>query len=679
MQIKTGVAQPNSLVRSAPSAASAKVSVSPAEVGSQAGDQVALASDESVADAPVGVLSGDSGQRIGHFVRSVTQESLQHVRYLAGAAAFRNVGSAVGSLTLTPLAIKLAEGGAASALNSVGSALGSSTVTGWATQLAGNSAAVVGGLAIGGTVAAGALGGLLGYMWLRNSDDGATKEFTQPSKVGKAVDLSLDVASGLKALPNFIYPTIYGATEAQRENIYAALDQLPLSNATASATMTVVPDLVGTGISGMSQPGSSHVRILLDSGYLNDADKARDLVFHENGHAVDYSGGFGLLGSNNWKAGFGKGPFISDYAGSNRYEDWADTYEHFHNNPADVTARFPEKAEAIARASQQNPLSQAADTPRVREAGKNIGEALGKVPYLRDGLELASSLVGPVQMYRGAGDLIEGFETDDEGKKLRGKLNLASGLFLSLPGAAPLALASSLAGATLKAVASDDNPEAMKTANTWATRILATSAGPVGVTIAAVQGELSANGLTYDDSQGFSAQGWKNSRPDRSYMLRGTIATVGGAVGGSLAGAAIGAALAGRTGAAVGGVWGQLAGSALGLGAYGVARALHNGKKDNNPLALTGGDKKFLGGLVGGALVGGAAGTGLGTYGGKALGEFVGNLVAGPSGGALLGTVGGWSGALIGAYGGAKLGSAAGSGRLFGKQPTMQTLARPKA
>ncbi len=651
MQIKTGVAQQNSLVRSAPSAAPVDAVSSAVEADSQVSDQVALSPEENATEEFAGVLSGDAGQRIGHFVRTVTQESLQHVRYLSGAAAFRNVGSAVGSLTLTPLAIKMAS----------------------------DNAALVGGLAIGGTVAAGALGGLLGYIWLRNSDEGASKEFSQPTSVGKAVDISLDVVSGLNALPKFIYPSIYGATELQRANIYAALDQLPLSNATASATMTVVPNLVGTGISGMSQPGASYGRILLDSARLDRAEAARDLVFHENGHAVDYSGGFGLLGSNNWRAGFGKGPFISEYAGANRYEDFADTYEAYHQDPAAVTAAFPEKAEAIARASRQGPLEHAADTPRVREAGKAVGETLGKVPYLRDGLELAASLVGPVQMYRGAGDLIEGFETDNDSQKLKGKLNLASGLFLSLPGAAPLALASSLAGAALKGLASEDNPQAMKTANAWANRVLATSAGPVGMTIAAVQGELSANGLNFNDSQGFSAQGWKNSRPDRSYMLRGTIATVGGAVGGSLAGAAIGAALAGRTGAAVGGVWGQLAGGALGLGAYGVARALQNDKKTQHPLALTGGDKKFLGGLVGGALVGGSVGTGLGTYGGRALGELVGNMVAGPSGGVLLGTVGGWTGALVGAYSGAKLGSAAGSGRLFGKGPTMQTLARSKS
>jgi hypothetical protein len=650
MQIKSAKLDTSPMLRG-PLKASSGNEAEKAPAGATGQDDGATVS--AAAEGPIGPLSGDAGQRIGHFVRGMAHESLQHVRYLAGASAFRNIGSTIGSLAFTPLAIKLAA----------------------------DNAAIVGGVAIGGTVALGALGGLLGYLWVRGHDDSADGEQRKKSVFGKAADVGLDVAAGLDALPKFIYPSVYGASEAQRQVIYNALDQLPLEDATASATMTVIPNLVDTGISGMSQPGASHVRILLDQSYLNDAIRGRDLVFHENGHAVDYSGGFGLLGSNNWHGHFGHGPFVSEYASSNRYEDWADTYQHWHKDPAATAALVPGKAEVIARVNEQSPLNRAADTPRVRSAGKRIGEALGSVPYLRDGVELAASLVGPVQIYRGAGDLLKGLETEDPALRLKGKFNLASGLFLTLPGAAPLALASSIAGGVIKTVAKEDKEEGLKTVNTWADAILSTSAGPVGMTLAAVQGELKANGLRYDDRHGFSSDGWKAARATKANVLKGTVFTVGGAVGGSLAGAAIGATLAGRTGAAIGGVWGQLAGGAIGLGLYGAQRALKEDRRSKNPLALTGSDKKFLVGTVGGALLGGALGTGLGTYAGKAFGQVVGSMIAGQAGGALGATVFGWGAALAGAYGGARLGAATGSGRLFGRKlhdlPTA-TLARPE-
>lgn len=633
MQILSANAANSSLVRTGNPVKAQEAPVVAAEPEGALEDAAELSGDSK----EIGRLSGDAGQRIGHFVRGMAHESLQHVRYLAGATAFRSVGSTLGQLVGTPIAIKLAH----------------------------ENAALVGGVAIGSTVALGAIGGLLGYMWVRGQSDDADGEERKTTVFGKVADKGLDVASALSALPKFIYPSVYGATDAQRQAIYSALDQLPLEDATASATMTVVPNLVDTGISGMSQPGASHVRILLDQSYIDNPSLARNLVFHENGHAVDYSGGFGLLGANNWRGHFGHGPFVSGYAESNRYEDWAETYEHFHNG-SDLSA-VPDKAEVVRRVSEQNPLDKAIDTPKVRNAGKSIAETLAKVPYLRDGLELASSLVAPVQIYRGTGDLLKGLETDDGELKLKGKFNLASGLFLTLPGASPLALVSSVAGSVIKTAAKEEREDGFKTANKWADTILSVSAGPVGVAFAAVNSELQANGLKFDDAHGFNGLGWQAARATKSSLIKGTLFTVGGVVGGSLAGAALGVALGGSSGAAIGSLWGQLAGGAIGVGTYGALRALKQDKKSKHPLALTTGDKKFLAGMVGGAIVGGGAGTAVGSYAGKAFGELVGGMVAGPAGASVGATVLSWAGGLAGAYGGAKLGAAAGSGRLFGK------------
>lgn len=588
-------------------------------------------------DESTGPLAGDAGQRLGHFVRGVTHESLQHLRYLSVANAFQKVGSTVGSLALTPLAIRLAQ----------------------------DNAPLIGGLAIGGTVAAGAIGAAVGYAWLHHKDG---KEQDEVKTFSKIHDTALTLGTAVASLPKFVYPSVVGATAAQTEMIYNALDTLPLHQATASATIEIVPDLLKTGISGMAQPGASHVHMLLDESYMSGSHGGH-LVLHEQAHAVDYGGGFGLVGAHNWKSGFGKAPFVSNYASTNRYEDFAESFEAYNLDPEGFRAEFPEKAAALERLRETDPITGAMDTPRVRNAGREIGSALAKVPYLRTGLELAGSLVAPIQVHRGASKLIEGLESGDKEQQLDGKLNLATGLFLSLPGAQPLALATGIAGTAIRLTAKDENGQYVDQANQWADRVLTASAGPVGVTAAAVLGELKANGMRIDESTGFGPNGWSAARPGRATMLKGTLATVGGTVGGAILGAALGGMISGNTGAVMGALWGQVAGGMVGLGGYAALRTIKQDKKENDPLRLTADDRQFLRRTVGAAVVGGTAGTVAGALGGRAVGEAVGTALGGSGVGQLLGSVGGWTGALAAGYGGAKLGAAVGSGRLFGKGP----------
>lgn len=590
------------------------------------------AQDDSI---DIGPLSGDAGKRVGHFVRGVTLESLQHLRYLSAANAFQNVGSALGSVAITPLAIRMAN----------------------------DNAALIGGLGIGGTIAAGAVGAALGYAWLYRKDGKAAKT-QSPEQFSKAADAALNLGTAIQSLPKFVYPSVIGATDAQREVVYNALDKLPLHQATASATMQVVPDLLDTGISGMSQPGSSHVHILLDESRLNNGRWGTELVLHEQAHAVDYSGGFGLLGAHNWKAGFGKAPFVSGYAESNRYEDFAESFEAYQMDPEGFAERFPEKAEAIQKISHPDLVSAAADQPGVRKAGRRVGEALGKVPYLRTGLEVASSLVAPIQVHRGASKLVEALQSGDEKQKLDGKLNLASGLFLSLPGARPLGLATSIAGSAIRATSLEDNGAHLEQANKWANGVLTASAGPVGMTVAAIAQELGANGMSMDESAGFAPQGWQQARPGKGAMLKGTLSTVGGTVAGAVLGAAAGGALSGSSGAVLGALWGQVAGGAIGLTGYSIHRVLSQDGEEGDPLALTKSDKKFLKGMLGGAVLGGGVGTVAGAVGGRTLGSLVGQAVAGAGGASIGSSIGGWVGGLGGAFGGAKLGAGIGSGRL---------------
>ncbi len=553
--------------------------------------------------------------RIGRFVKLLTRESLEHLRYLSTMYAFNMVGTTAGLIAATPVGIHFAH----------------------------DNAAVVGGVAIGGGVAAGAVAAAIGYGLERHADKNHKPE-DKESRTTKAAESLVTVASALRAMPKFIYPTVVG-TPAEEKAIYDALDKLPLKDVTASSVMHVVPGLTDTGISGMSQPGLSHTRILLDQGYINDS-RAESLVHHEQGHAVDYSGGYGLLGALNWRGPFGHGPFVSEYASGNRYEDWAESYEAYHRDPATFSRDFPEKAHIIQQAERTTPGEHMMDNEQVRHAGRTIGHALGQVPYLRTGLETGLALLSPIQLHRGSKALAKGLVDDDPALKLRGKMSLITGVLLGLPGGAPLATVASAMNVGFQMTTGDD-PTKLKEANRTADRFMAVATGPVGMASVAISQELAKAGVdlskidyTPDD---FDAP----IKPGK--MIQGLLATVGGGVAGSLIGASLGGALGGGVGASMSAFWGRIGGGLIGLGAYGAYRALKTESHDANPYDLTRGDKIFLSKIVGGAVAGAALGTVAGVAGGRAVGALVGGALL-PGSESWASSIGGWAGALLGSY-----------------------------
>jgi len=563
--------------------------------------------------------------RIGRFVKSLTMESLEHLRYLSTIWAFNMVGTTVGLLAATPLGIRLAQ----------------------------DNPAVVGGVAIGGGVALGGAAALAGYALERKKGAPDLEQESRPQRLREA---GLTLASGLKALPRFIYPTVIGATPAQEKAIYDALDKLPLKDATASATMSIIPNLTNTGISGMSQPGLTHTRILLDQDYVSDS-RAESLVHHEQAHAVDYAGGYGLLGSLNWRGPFGKAPFVSGYASGNRYEDWAESYEAYHRDPADFAARFPEKAHIIQQHEKLSPSERLMDREPVRQVGRTMGHALGQVPYLRTALETGLAVLSPLQLHRGAKALEKGLVTGDEALKLRGKMNLISGVLMGIPGGAPLATAASALSLGFQMTASDD-PAHLERANKTADRLMAVATGPVGMASVAIGQELSKAGVDLSQLDYTSDDFAKPISGGN--MLKGLLCTVGGAIAGSLLGVAIGGTLSGAAGAGTSAFWGRIGGGLLGLGAYGGYRAWKKEEADPEPYDLTRGDKIFLAKIVGGAAAGAAAGTAAGVWGGRALGAILGNTLFGPGSESWSASLGGWAGALVGSYALGKAGAVVG-------------------
>lgn len=563
--------------------------------------------------------------RIGRFVKLLTRESLEHLRYLSTMYAFNMVGTTVGLIAATPVGIHFAN----------------------------DNAAVVGGVAIGGGVAAGAVAAAIGYGLERRADKNH-KPDEKESSTTKAAESLVTVASALRAMPKFIYPSVVG-TAAEEKAIYDALDKLPLKDVTASSVLHVVPGLTDTGISGMAQPGLTHTRILLDQGYINDG-RAESLVHHEQGHAVDYSGGYGLLGALNWRGPFGSGPFVSEYASGNRYEDWAESYEAYHRDPVAFARDFPQKAHIIEQAERTTPGEHMLDNEQVRHAGRTVGHALGQVPFLRTGLETGLALLSPIQLHRGAKALAQGLVHDDDALKLRGKMSLITGVLMGLPGGAPLATVASAMNVGFQAT-TGDNPQKLKQANALADKFMSVATGPVGMASVAIGQELAKAGVdlskldyTPDD---FDAP----IKPGK--MIQGLISTVGGGVAGSLIGASLGGALGGGVGASMAAFWGRIGGGLIGLGAYGAYRAYKTEKQEPNPYDLTRGDKIFLTKIVGGAVAGAALGTAAGVTGGRALGALIGNTLL-PGSESWTSNLGGWAGALIGSYALGKAGAVVG-------------------
>lgn len=563
--------------------------------------------------------------RIGRFVQTLTRASLQHLRYLSTIMAFNMVGTTAGLIGFTPLAIKLAH----------------------------ENAAVVGGVAIGGGVLTGSLAALAGYALEKKTGGAQLDQSTHPSKF---VDTGLTLAAGVQALPKFIYPTVYGATPQERQAIYDALDKLPLKDVTASQTMHVIDGLTDTGISGMSQPGLTHTRILLDKGYIDNPARAEGLVHHEQGHAVDYSGGYGLLGPLNWRGPFGHAPHVSDYARGNRYEDFAETFEQYHG-PNPPGPEFDRKVSVIEAHERKGPLEALTDRESVRSAGRNIGEAFSSIPYLRTAVETGMALLSPIQLHRGSRYLEQGILSGDERLKLQGKMNLISGVLLGLPGGAPFAMAASGLHLGMQMTHNND-AQKLKDANQTADKFMAVATGPLGMAAVAARQELQKAGIDLANATSVPEQ--YEDKVSGGGMLKGLLFTVGGAVAGSLLGAAVGGALSGTAGATLSSFWGRIGGGLVGLGVYGAMRAQKEEQNDPSPYDLTRGDKVFLGKIVGGAAAGAALGTVAGVWGGRALAGALGEALIGPGASSWTASIGGWTGALVGSYAIGKAGAVVG-------------------
>lgn len=570
--------------------------------------------------------------RVGHFLADVRASALEQTRYVSATWIGELTGMAIGGSVMGPL----------------GLALGNLYIV------------------TGGTALLGGLGALAGYAaekhHLGQKIAGALGlHHRAQAEIGAGAALA---AGAVRATPNIVYPAIANATAAERAVIMKALEAMPLSDVSSVQQIGVVNGLEKLGASGLTQPLYFGNHILLGHESMADAAFGYTTTIHEAGHTLDFTRGFGPIGSLSTFGPFGKGPYWFDpdidvpgqppYAATNRFEDFAQTHMAYHVHPEEMKSLSPDKFAAMDKLHQPGPVDRLLDRSGVRQVGRTLGEATEKIPYLRTALDLGAAIVGPAVVHSGAAHLEKAIAAHDDVQRFQGKMRLAAGFAYLFKTAAPLGLAASVAQYVYSKQL-QHGTITVEQANRRADAFLALSLGPIGTSGMAALQTLEKEGIAPLDAPTPAVP--KNAPGVISSLAGALVGSYAGQVAGTLLGTAVG----GVGGALAGAWWGKVGGALLGLGAVSAVRALkarHNGVAPSG--GLTGRDKLHLTAVLGGAAVGGTLGTVGGGWAGAALGGALGNAVGGPVGagiGSLLGRVAGVVGA---SYGGAKLGAAAG-------------------
>ncbi len=243
---------------------------------------------------------------------------------------------------------------------------------------------------------------------------------------------AMALSRGLHAFPHFIYPTITGATPAERTFIYNVLDGLPLKDVNTVKSLMVVPDIPDA--SGLAYRHTVTNTIHLSREQISISPEwFREVLTHEVGHTKDYSSAWfqhpSTLGHNHSShAPWGAGPYVTDYAGKSHYEDYADSYAKYHVDPDRMRQANPEKYALIDKQEHENFMQRLIDRPEFRETGRYIGEHAFPNQGVRTGVEVFYWATGGLQFMVGFDQLRKGSETDDPQQHMSGVLNMTSGL-----------------------------------------------------------------------------------------------------------------------------------------------------------------------------------------------------------------------------------------------------------
>lgn len=241
------------------------------------------------------------------------------------------------------------------------------------------------------------------------------------------------VFRSFKAFPNFVYPSVYNAQGWERQAIFDSLDSLPLhqvNDVKALRMVDVIPNHnPGYVTNGQAWGFGASNEIQLSRTELTNPAKLRGTLTHEVGHTVDYeSRWFKLFGERSNQKPFGAGPHITDYAKTNHFEDFAESYEEYHLRPENLKKTAPEKYEAIREMSEPSALEALVDRKEFRETGKFIAETIGPNRIARHGVQVAYYASSVLQLTHGLSQWHRSGETGDGLAHASGILNTASGL-----------------------------------------------------------------------------------------------------------------------------------------------------------------------------------------------------------------------------------------------------------
>ncbi len=269
----------------------------------------------------------------------------------------------------------------------------------------------------------------------------------ESSKFDTAIEVVRDAFVPQTALPNFVYPSVFGATQAERTVINSVLDSLPLKDVGTASTITVSPDLGDPGLLGYARPAIGSIN-LNRSGYgMDTVGDFRYTLVHEIGHTVDMPDRVPqvLLGPNSSHEAFGKPDYVTDYASTMRQEDFAESYAYKRLAPKQLEKVAPEKARALEEMDRPTLLESLVDQPAFRESGKALGQMLEVTPWLRWGAEIAGQVAIAVTGVTGVADVVEGAARGDGRQAVSGllKTGAATGFALAFhhPALAPAGLA----------------------------------------------------------------------------------------------------------------------------------------------------------------------------------------------------------------------------------------------
>lgn len=261
--------------------------------------------------------------------------------------------------------------------------------------------------------------------------------------LGKAVDVATTGSAVLEAFPKFIYPSVLNATAAEQAQIYSTLDKLPITHVAGVSTVSVVANIPTDKpnwiIFGNARDYGLTSRINLSRETLTTPQGWDDTLTHEVGHTVDYGHKrFPWMPGASGHGPYGHGPHVTDYATTNEKEDYAETYQEYHQRPDNLKDVNPEKYDDQVKNNHQSFMERLVDRKEFRETGKFLGQMMGPNHNTRHAIDSVRAVSGGVQILRGVEQWSASAWNGDSLQHAQGILSTVSGALL-LSGVSPLA------------------------------------------------------------------------------------------------------------------------------------------------------------------------------------------------------------------------------------------------